>query len=75
MADQKLVLNVEIKKGDHVFMYSMPIGSSLQSAYDAIIEIQQLIVDMSKKGQEQEQANASAASNNSLEQVEVTSIQ
>jgi len=54
---------IEIKKDDHVFRFSMPLGSPFGKAYDAAYEVLQHIVDLSKKAAEQAKQADSTATN------------
>ena len=47
--NQKLLINLEITKGDHTFVFSMPVGAPLGSAYDASAEVLNAILEMAKQ--------------------------
>ena len=58
--DIKSHVIIEIKKDDHVFSFSMPLGAPFGKAYDAAYEVLHHIIDLSKKAAEQaKQADAS----------------
>jgi len=51
--DQRAVINLEVTKGEHKFVFSMPVGSPFGEAYDAAFSILNEIMGMSKKAVEQ----------------------
>jgi len=50
--DQKLVCNFEVKKNDRVYSLHMPVGAPIGEAYDAVFEMLQEILELSKKAVE-----------------------
>lgn len=51
--DQKAMVNLEVKKGERTFVFSMPIGAPFGEAYDAAFTVLNEIMEMSKKAVEQ----------------------
>lgn len=50
--EQKAVVNLEVKKGERTFVFTMPIGSPYGEAYDAAFNVLNEILEMSKKAVE-----------------------
>jgi len=50
--DQRAVINLEVKKGEKTFVFSMPVGSPFGEAYDAAFSVLNEIMEMSKKAVE-----------------------
>lgn len=50
--EQKAVINLEVKKEDRTFVFSMPIGAPFGEAYDAAFTVLNEIQEMSKKAVE-----------------------
>jgi hypothetical protein len=46
---QKLIVSLEVTKGDYTFIFSMPVGASLGSAYDAAFDVLTEITKMTKE--------------------------
>jgi len=51
--EQKAVVNLEIKKGERTYVFTMPIGSPFGEAYDAAFNVLNEILEMSKKAADQ----------------------
>lgn len=51
--DQKAIINLEVKKEDRTFVFSMPVGSPFGEAYDAAFAVLNEIQEMSKRAVEQ----------------------
>lgn len=54
---------IEIKKEDHTFSFSMPLGAPFGKAYDAAYEVLQHIVELSRKAADQAKQAESASTN------------
>jgi len=50
--DQRAMFNLEVKKGERTFIFSMPVGSPFGEAYDAAFEVLAEIQKMSAKAVE-----------------------
>lgn len=49
----KSAVVIEVEKGEHTFMFSMPLGCPLGTAYDAAFQVLRDIVELSKNAVEQ----------------------
>jgi hypothetical protein len=56
--NQKLMINLEVVKGEHTFVFSMPVGVPLGAAYDASAEVLNAIVEMAKQAAQNAQPAA-----------------
>jgi len=50
--DQRAVLNMEVEKNGHLFVFSMPIGAPLGEAYDAVYGVLEEIIKLSNQAAE-----------------------
>ncbi len=50
--DQRAVLNMEVEKNGHRYVFSMPIGAPLGESYDAVYSVLEEIVKLSKQASE-----------------------
>lgn len=51
--NQKLTVQLEVVKGDHTFVFAMPAGAPLGSAYDAAFEVLNQLLEFSKNAAKQ----------------------
>jgi len=58
MADQKALVVITVKKGEHDYEFHMPMNSPLGECYDACFDIMNEVIVMSQKAAERAERSA-----------------